>query len=853
MPFATVEVVDNEIIVRVDGAETLAPLVTAATDAATAAASSATAAASSATAAATAEANAETAQAGAEAARDAAITAIGSDNIFLTKAAADAALASVAANAWVRVQADETQGGQTWLYQKVGGAYVSRGAATPSQIVAGESLRSDVQRIMSTNTSRGSRARVVWIMDDGYRSNFLNMAPILERRGQVACIAAEIDRIGSPYTVTDVAPTNRGTIDHPTCTAADYRELIRRGWQILNHMKEPTGGASLATVIAGYKAENRLLQEILTGAKVATGTIGVFNSATPTHPEYDTYPVTGGVYRGGVNNPVWDNATRYVFDSGYRDVPGPQDQPYLYFFDGAKPTALSGVVIDIPNRSLASSLALIEALAGTDATLIIYGHHTPVDGEETSSPPSLNTSAVDAISRKLYECGIQTCTWSQAFPGNLISDPRFDAGDTATFVAASGDTAAFQTSTLYIGETRNARLTATSFRASATQTAVSLPLAVQPWHLYRIRIGYVIGTELTLSGGTGNRNHGLAVTLQGTQYGGGGFSAGTSNDFDMNGAFVLSASSTSTTSVAVGSGAKTFTIGTGLNIYVGQPWTIYRTSDFNIFMKGYVQSYNSGTGAITLYIEDFEGTGTFTDWTFEAYRRPFRATNSKVYFHECIVPSLDAFLGSLTIGLLNATGTVDIVHVSAEDMGSYEKVGLTFPTAFNTTANRSVTLPSLPQSTARRRRWRGELTIPAATPTYTTVNYAEVDSAAIAAPALNETAYVLDLGAGAFANQGGMIATWNGSAWTFAAPANNSYIRCNANSQGLGATVRRWFHWRRSNAAGAINRELFADESFRDGHVTINGVTARIGNWTGSRSDQCILHVFPAWESPTGG
>ena len=838
MPFATVEVVENEIVVRVNGTELLAPLVTAATDAATAAAASATAS--------------QTARAGAEAARDAAINAIGSDNIFLTKAAADTALASVAANAWVRVQADETQGGQTWLYQKVSGAYVSRGAATPSQIVAGETLRNDVQRIMSTNISRGSRARVVWIMDDGYRSNFLNMAPILERRGQVACIAAEIDRIGSPYTITDVAPTNRGTIHHPTCTAADYRELIRRGWQILNHMKEPLAGFTLASTIAAYKAENRLLQEILTGAKVATGTIGVFNTATPTNPEFDSYAVTGGVYRGGVNNPTWDNAGRYVFDSGVRDVPSAQDQPYLYFFDGAKPTNLSGVVIDIPNRSLASTLSVIEGLAGTDATLIIYGHHTPIDGEETSSPPSLNVSAVEAISRKLYECGIQTCTWSQAFPGNLISDPRFDAGDTATFAAASGDTAAFQTGTLYLGETRNVRLTATSFRAAAWQTALTLPLPQQPWHLYRIRIGYVIGTELTLSGGTGIRNHGLAVTLQGTQYGGASLSAGSYNDFDMNGGFVLSTSSTSTTSVAVGSGAKTFTIGTGLNIYVGQPWTIYRTSDFNTFMKGYVQSYNSGTGAITLYIEDFEGTGTFTNWTFEAYRRPFRATNSKVYFHECIMPSFDAFLGSLIISLLNATGAVDIVHVSAEDLGSYEKSGLTFPTAFNTTANRSVILPELPQSTARRRRWRGELTIPAATPTYTTVNYAEVDSAAIAAPALNETAYVLGLGAGGFANQGGMIATWNGSAWTFAAPANNSYIRCNANSQGLGATVRRWFHWRRSNTAGAINRELFADESFRDGHVVISGGTARIGNWTGSRSDQCILHVFPAWESPMG-
>lgn len=720
-----------------------------------------------------------------------------------------------------------------------------------SQIVSGETLRNDFQRVMRTNTSRGSRARVVWIMDDGYRSNFINMAPILERRGQVACIAAEIDRIGSPYTVTDVPPTNRGTIAHPTCTAADYRELILRGWQILNHMKEPTGGASLATVIAGYRAENRLLQEILTGAKVATGTIGVFNNATPTHPEFDSYAVTGGVYRGGVNNPVWDNATRYVFDSGYRDVPDVQDQPYLYFFDGAKPTALAGMVIDIPNRSLASTLSIIEALAGTDATLIIYGHHTPVDGEETSSPPSLNVSAVDAISRKLYECGIQTCTWSQAFPGNLIHDPRFETTEGTTFAAASGDTAAFQSSTLYVGEARNVELTATAFRGNATQTSFSRTLATQPWHLYRVRTYYVIPSDLTLSGGSGSRNAGLAVTLTQTQIGGAAYSGGSSNDWDQNGAFVLSPSATSASSVTVGRGSKTWTIGTGLNIYIGQPWTVYRTSDFNTWMRGYVESYNSATGVISIYVEDFEGAGTFTDWTFEAYRRPFRATNGKVYVHECIVPSLDGFLATLFFGLFQCTGTVRIVHVSTEDLGSYEKSGLTFPTAFNTTVNRLVTLPALPQSTTRRRRWRAELSAPIAAPTYTVVTFAEEDSAAITTPATNDTVYVLGKGAGAFANQGGRIGTWNGSAWTFADQPIRTWVRCNNVSQGIGGG-RRWFHRFRSNAAGAINKEYFVDEPFRDGHAVVSGVVARIGNETGSRSDACMLHIFPAWENPTG-
>lgn len=73
-------------------------------------------------------ASAATSAASAISARDAAIASVGAGNIYLTKAAADAALSGVAANAWVRVQADETQGGQAWFYQKVSGSYVSRGA-----------------------------------------------------------------------------------------------------------------------------------------------------------------------------------------------------------------------------------------------------------------------------------------------------------------------------------------------------------------------------------------------------------------------------------------------------------------------------------------------------------------------------------------------------------------------------------------------------------------------------------------------------------------------------------------------------------------------------------------------------
>jgi hypothetical protein len=66
----------------------------------------------------------------AQAFRDATIAAAVAARVFATKADANAALTGVPADAWVYVLADESQGGASWYYQKVSGAYVSRGAAS---------------------------------------------------------------------------------------------------------------------------------------------------------------------------------------------------------------------------------------------------------------------------------------------------------------------------------------------------------------------------------------------------------------------------------------------------------------------------------------------------------------------------------------------------------------------------------------------------------------------------------------------------------------------------------------------------------------------------------------------------
>jgi hypothetical protein len=73
--------------------------------------------------------------------------------------------------------------------------------------------------------------------------------------------------------------------------------------------------------------------------------------------------------------------------------------------------------------------------------------------------------------------------------------------------------------------------------------------------------------------------------------------------------------STSSTSLAVSVGSKSLTVEAGKSYFPGQSLTIARTSDTDNRMFAVVDSYNSGTGALVVTSQAFEGSGTFTDWT----------------------------------------------------------------------------------------------------------------------------------------------------------------------------------------------------------------------------------------------
>ena len=71
---------------------------------------------------------------------------------------------------------------------------------------------------------------------------------------------------------------------------------------------------------------------------------------------------------------------------------------------------------------------------------------------------------------------------------------------------------------------------------------------------------------------------------------------------------------TSTTSLAIGTGSKAFTIQTGKAYVVGQTLVAASAADPANYMAGQVTAHNSGTGALTILVSQTGGSGTKTDW-----------------------------------------------------------------------------------------------------------------------------------------------------------------------------------------------------------------------------------------------
>lgn len=118
---------------------------------------------------------------------------------------------------------------------------------------------------------------------------------------------------------------------------------------------------------------------------------------------------------------------------------------------------------------------------------------------------------------------------------------------------------------------------------------------------------------------------------------------------------------TSTSSITVGTGSKSFTLAqTGKNFVVGQWVTISRTSTpTTTYMVGAITAFTTGTGAITVDVATINGSGTYTDWSI--------IQSSPVYKYGL------TSLGSIYLDTEKGT----TVSPTADDISTYLRSGTT--------------------------------------------------------------------------------------------------------------------------------------------------------------------------------
>lgn len=82
----------------------------------------------------------------------------------------------------------------------------------------------------------------------------------------------------------------------------------------------------------------------------------------------------------------------------------------------------------------------------------------------------------------------------------------------------------------------------------------------------------------------------------------------------LTSAYSNGTNATSSTSNSIGTGAKTFTVPTGLGYQIGM--TLRIANSATAYMTGDVSSYDSSTGSLVMNITSVNGSGTYASWTF---------------------------------------------------------------------------------------------------------------------------------------------------------------------------------------------------------------------------------------------
>ena len=417
---------------------------------------------------------------------------------------------------------------------------------------------------------------------------------------------------------------------------------------------------------------------------------------------------------------------------------------------------MSAYPADTTMNQLSKTLAFVSSVAQTRSKAIMYVHDT--SDTVVGLIPNILTSELDALLKRCYELGIAVVPLSRFSTGNAIWDSTFENVSGSLSDAGADYTAQFSAADTLNGATRCVELAATVGAANDNNAKYETESFVcEPFSRYRVRVRYKIDADLTLVGGTANRNHGLnlsLVTLQGNTSG------------------LAACSSSARREIVLNDQAA-------------------------------------------------------------AARLPYQATSGYDEYSVELVTGFGA-LALVRVSLFNATGAVRIGQIIAERLDSIIDRPLSGTHNFDTTIGRTIYLPT--PNTSNGRQWEWELSVsynpPEPTATYT---YAYNDSASIASPSEGQTCYVLGAGAGAFAGQGGKLATYTSGAWAFSSIPINTFFKVTT-AEGL---TGRWFRHRGVKSDGSPLYETFWSAITNDRAIVTrtNSSIFKVWETSGARSD----------------
>lgn len=187
---------------------------------------------------------------------------------------------------------------------------------------------------------------------------------------------------------------------------------------------------------------------------------------------------------------------------------------------------------------------------------------------------------------------------------------------------------------------------------------------------------------------------------------------------------------TSTTSVTIGTGAKSLTVQTGKLFQIGQFVTIANTPAPQNYMVGQVTGYDAGTGALDVDVTFYDGSGTYDAWSI-GIAPPFAEPLTEA---ELVNVAGDTMLGKLILAAA-AAGAASLnipagTTPSAPDDGDVWRQGGTVYVRAGGSSN-AVLLGNLTQSFWNKTFAATTLVDPAITGTIKEDVYAITDGASV--------------------------------------------------------------------------------------------------------------------------